>query len=149
MCFIGGAFEEKDLDKMINKIHFLRLLLTNQIENSEKISHLTMQYFENYLNVNAAKKDDAKYLQTVCIPTHQKGVYCRNLLLTRHIISPLVYGESMCQDNEKECKALSEKNFEYNGYKVPKRVYEVADAYYNSIIRYFEEFFFKNYSSKN
>jgi len=149
MCFIGGAFEEKDLDKMINKIHFLRLLFTNQIENSEKISHLTMQYFENHLNVSAAKKDDARYLHTVCIPTNQKGVYCRNLLLTRYIISPLVYGESMCQDNEKECKALSEKNFEYNGFRVPKRVYEVADAYYNSVIRYFEEFYIKNYSSKN
>jgi len=143
MCFIGGAFNAKDLEKMSNKIHFLRLLLTNQIENSEKISSFTIQNFENKLSVNAAKKEDAKYLQTVCIPTSNNGVYCRNLLLTKYVISPLVYGESMCQDNYKECIALSKNNFQYKKWKIPYRVYEVADAYFQSTKKYFQEYYLK------
>lgn len=141
MCFIGGAFEDGDLEKMSNKIHFLRLLLTNQIENSEKISGYTMQHFQEKLSVSAAKKDDTKYLQSVCIPASENGVYCRNLLLTRHVMSPLVYGESMCQDNYKECQLLSQKNFDFKGNKISYRIYEVADAYYNAIVRYFTELF--------
>lgn len=144
MCFIGGAFEQSDIDKMVNKIHFLRLLFTTQIENSEKISAYTMQHFEQQLSVSAAKREDAQYLQTVCIPTKQNGVYCRNLLLTRYIISPLVYGESMCQDNIAEYKNLSDYSYEYQGIKVPKRVYEVAEAYFQSTLSYFQKFFFQN-----
>jgi len=139
MCFIGGAFEENDLNKPVNKVHFLRLLLTNQIENSKKISHYTIQNFENNLQVSAAKTNDAKYLQTVCIPSENPGVYCRNLLLTRYVISPLVYGESMCQDNYKECQLLSRNDYEYKKYKVPRRIYEVADAYFNAIMMYFKD----------
>lgn len=139
MCFIGGAFEENDLDKPVNKVHFLRLLLTNQIENSKKISYYTIQNFENNLQVSAAKTKDAKYLQSVCIPSEKPGVYCRNLLLTRYIISPLVYGESMCQDNYTECQLLSQANFEYKGLKVPYRIYEVANAYFNAIMMYFKD----------
>lgn len=139
MCFIGGAFEKNDLNKFANKIHFLRLLLTNQIENSKKISAYTMQNFQNQLRVSAAKNNDAKYLETVCIPSDEKGVYCRNLLLTRYIVSPLVYGESMCQDNYHECQLLSQNNFEYNGNKIPFRIYQVADSYFNAIMKYFND----------
>lgn len=139
MCFIGGAFEEKDLDKPVNLIHFLRLLLTNQIEKSKKISALTMKNFEQQLSVSAAKKEDARYLQNVCIPSENEGVYCRNLLLTRYIISPLVYGESMCQDNIFECKALSQNDFNYKGDMIPRRIYEVANAYFDAIMKYFIE----------
>ncbi len=146
MCFISGAFEQSDMDKMVNKIHFLRLLFTPQIENSEKISTYTMQHFEQQLSVSAAKREDAQYLQTVCIPTKQSGVYCRNLLLTRYIISPLVYGESMCQDNIAEYKNLSDYSYEYHVIKVPKRVYEVADAYFQSTLNYFQKFFFPNFN---
>jgi len=147
MCFISGAFDAKDLEKMTNKIHFLRLLLTNQIENSEKISSFTIQNFENRLNVNAAKKEDASYLQTVCIPTSMNGVYCRNLLLTKYIVSPLVYGESMCQDNYKECIALSKINYQYKNWKIPYRIYEVADAYFQSTMKYFQEYYLKELTS--
>lgn len=139
MCFIGGAFDENDLNSPVNKVHFLRLLLTNQIENSKKISRYTIQNFENNLQVSAAKTNDAKYLQTVCIPSENPGVYCRNLLLTRYIISPLVYGESMCQDNYKECQLLSQNDYEYKKHKVPRRIYEVADAYFNAIMMYFKD----------
>ncbi|MCX7729298.1 MAG: N-acetylmuramoyl-L-alanine amidase [Bacteroidia bacterium] len=139
MCFIGGAFEENDLKTSTNKIHFLRLLLTNQIENSKKISSYTMQNFENNLSVSAAKTNDATYLQSVCIPSENPGVFCRNLLLTRHIISPLVYGESMCQDNFKECQLLSQNNYKLKEQKVPYRIYEVAKAYFDAIMKYFKD----------
>ena len=139
ICFIGGAFEDNDLEKWTNKIHFLRLLLTHQIENSEKISQWTIQHFEEKLNISPAQKNHAKYLNTVCIPTQKTGVFCRNLLLTRYILSPLVYGESLCQDNETECHLLSEKNYTYKNQKIPYRIYEVADAYFQSVMNYFQE----------
>ena len=45
MCFIGGAFGSKDLVKPSNKLHFLRLLLGKQLDQSEAIGRLTMNSF--------------------------------------------------------------------------------------------------------
>ncbi len=138
MCFIGGAFLEDDLDKIENKIHFLRLLLTDHIEKSEKISGYAMYHFENNLNVLSANASHANYLKKYCIPTKNKGVYCRNLLLTRYISSPLVYGESMCQDNIYECLSFSKNDYTVGNKKIPYRIYQVADSYYKSILEYFD-----------
>lgn len=137
MCFIGGAFVDGDLKKMNNKLHFLRLLLGKQINQSEDIGHLTVNTFSKNLKVNKARPDDANYLLNKSISTAHDGVFCRNLILTRCINSPLVYGESLYQDNILECTALNECNYEVYGLKVPQRIYEVARSYYEAIMDYF------------
>ena len=137
MCFIGGAFVDTDLKKINNKLHFLRLLFCKQINESEDISHLTVNAFSKNLKVNKAKLNDAEYLLSKGLSTEHEGVFCRNLILTRYINSPLVYGESLFQDNVIECTKLNECNYEAYGIKVPERVFVVARSYYEAIMDYF------------
>jgi N-acetylmuramoyl-L-alanine amidase len=139
MCFISGAFGTKDLAKPANKLHFLRLLLGKQVQQSETISRLTMNSFEKNLKVTKAKQTDTDYLMHNTLSTNCQGVFCRNLILTRYINSPLVYGESLYQDNAKECTMLNVCNYNDYGVKTSERVYLVAKSYYEAITNYFKE----------
>jgi N-acetylmuramoyl-L-alanine amidase len=139
MCFIGGAFGTKDLIKPSNKLHFLRLLLGKQIQQSETIGRLTMNSFEKNLKINRAKQADADYLMKHTLSTNCQGLFCRNLILTRCINSPLVYGESLYQDNTKECALLNITNYDNYGVKTSERVFLVAKSYYEAILNYFKD----------
>ncbi len=139
MCFISGAFGTKDLTRPSNKLHFLRLLLGKQVQQSETIGRLTMNSFEKNLKITRAKKTDTEYLAKNTLSTNYQGLFCRNLILTRCINSPLVYGESLYQDNAKECTMLSTCNYNDYGVKTSERVYLVAKSYYEAIMNYFKE----------
>jgi len=67
-----------------------------------------------------------------CLPTEANGVYCRNLQLPRYIHSPIVYGETLYQDNFNECKLLSTETDKTKN----KRIQQVADAYFKGILNY-------------
>jgi N-acetylmuramoyl-L-alanine amidase len=132
MTFVGGAFMKNDLSSQEKRFEFLRLLITDDLERSIKLSAAVMENFESTLNVKTAKIPDAKYLYKGCLPTSEKGVFCRNLQLPRFIHSPLVYGETLYQDNITECKLLSLETDKTKN----KRVQQVADAYYQGILDY-------------
>ncbi len=139
MCFISGAFGSKDLAKPSNKLHFLRLLLGKQVHQSETMGRLTMNSFEKNLKISRAKQADADYLMKHTLSTNCQGLFCRNLILTRCINSPLVYGESLYQDNVRESAMLSNSNSDQYGVKTSERVYLVAKSYYEAIMNYFRE----------
>lgn len=139
MAFIGGGMTGDNFGKPINKIHFLRLLLSSQIYESEKISSLTVNQFSKQMNIPIAQKNDADYLRDNCLKTPSNGVFCRNLALCRTINSPLVYGECLYQDNINECYKLCKEDFEIYNQKVPKRIYEAANCYYDAINIYFNK----------
>lgn len=137
MAFIAGAMTADNFNKTISKIHFVRLLLSNQLNQSEQLSMLSVQAFNKQLQIPIATKTDADYLKNSCLSTSSKGVFCRNLALCRTINSPLVYGETLYQDNINECQKLNANDFEINGLKLPKRIYEVAQCYYSALNSYF------------
>jgi N-acetylmuramoyl-L-alanine amidase len=139
MCFIGGAFGAKDLAKPSNKLHFIRLLLGKQLHQSETMGRLTMNSFEKNLKITRAKQSDADYLMKHTLNTNCQGLFCRNLILTRCINSPLIYGESLYQDNTKECAMLNTTNYDDYGVKTSERVYLVAKSYYEAILNYFKD----------
>ncbi|MGZ4079812.1 MAG: hypothetical protein ACXVDW_21015, partial [Bacteroidia bacterium] len=62
----------------------------------------------------------------------ETGVFCRNLQLPRYVHSPLVYGETLYQDNINESKLLNEEKDKTKN----KRVQQVADAYFQGILDY-------------
>lgn len=132
MCFVGGAFMKNDLSNKEKRFEFLRLLITDDLEKSIAISSSVMKSFENELKVPTATVRDAKYLIEGCFPTEANGVYCRNLQLTRYVHSPIVYGETLYQDNIIECKLLSAETDKTKN----KRLQQVADAYFKGIINY-------------
>ena len=135
MTFVGGAFMKTDLSSQEKRFEFLRLLATDDIEQSIKLSSAVVKNFESTLNVKTAKITDAKYLYKGCLPTLENGVYCRNLQLPRYIHSPLVYGETLYQDNINESKSLNAESDKINN----KRVQQVADAYFQGILEYLND----------
>ncbi len=139
MAFIGGGMTADNFSKPINKVHFLRLLLTGQLNASERLSALTVNEFSSKLGIPVAQRNDADYLRDNCMKTPSNGVFCRNLALCRSINSVLVYGECLYQDNLEECKRLNTCDYEIRGQKVPKRIYEAANCYYNAINDYFSK----------
>ncbi len=88
--------------------------------------------FEKNLNVKTATIKDATYLVEGCLPTPQNGVYCRNLQLNRYIHSPLVYGETLYQDNKNECVLLNKECDKTKN----ERVQQVAQAYFEGVLEY-------------
>ena len=124
---------------LIHEIHFLRLLLSDQLNQSERLASLTVNQFNKELHIPIAQKHDADYLRDNCLKTPSSGVFCRNLALCRMINSPLVYGEALYQDNIKECNQLCKNDYEINNQKVPKRVYETATCYFQALSEYFNK----------
>ena len=137
MTFIGGGMTADNFSKPINKVHFLRLLLSDQLNQSEKLASLTVNQFNKELHIPIAQKQDADYLRDNCLKTPSAGVFCRNLALCRMINSPLVYGEALYQDNIKECNQLCKNDYAIDNQKVPKRIYETAMCYCQALSTYF------------
>ncbi len=136
MAFIGGAFTSDNLDKPENMTHFLRLLLTDELNQSEKLASLSVTNFSKNLSIPVATQFDATYLKDNCLFTKSPGVFSRNLNLCRLINSPLVYGESLYQDCEKECEELMKKESNYKGIKTNERVLKVAKSYYEAVLKF-------------
>jgi hypothetical protein len=62
-------------------------------------------------------------------------VYARNLSMTRLVHGPIVFGETLYQDNMDEALVLSKMNTidPVSGQKASTRTIEVAEAYYEGI----------------
>ena len=132
ICFVAGAFMKNDLSSKEKRFEFLRLLITDDLEKSIMLSSYVTKQFETELQVQTATIRDAKYLIEGCLPTNADGVYCRNLQLPRYIHSPLVYGETLYQDNINECKLLGKETDKTKN----KRIQQVAEAYFKGIINF-------------
>lgn len=139
MAFVAGSFMKGELSAPLARLEFLRLIVSDDIESSIKLSALAVKQFEQQLRVRPAETTDAKYLSQACMPSAARGVYARNLTLTRLVHGTLVYGETLCQDNIKECIALQRKDGTWEGITTSMRVKLAADAYFNAIKQYAEK----------
>jgi hypothetical protein len=133
MAFIGGSFTAENLERTETKLHFLRLLLTKQLNHSEKLASHTVLNFSKNLQVEIASQSDASYLKDNCLPATSKGVFARNLILCRIINSPLVYGEALYQDCNSECRELMKYDKEKFGINTNERLLKVANSYYQGL----------------
>jgi hypothetical protein len=59
-------------------------------------------------------------------------------VLCRKINSPLVYGESLYQDNRAECKELMKCDVDVYGIKTNIRLQLVAKSYFDAVIDFFK-----------
>jgi N-acetylmuramoyl-L-alanine amidase len=136
MTFIGGGMLASDLRKSANRFEFLRMAITDDLEKSELLSASIAKSLSDGLHIPIATKNDATYLKDNCLGTSSPGVYCRNLILTRIIHGPLVYGESLYQDNKEECFRLMKEDEQTAGVGTSLRIRQVAEAYYSGILTY-------------
>ena len=137
MAFVPGGFSGNLLQKQEYRIHFLRLLCSPALSLSVKYAGIICREFEKTLDVPLARSSDAEYLQETSVFTGEPGVFARNLALTRLLTCPLVYGETLYQDNEKEYLNLDHTRFGQG--QTPQRVMDVVNAYYSGVLKIFSK----------
>lgn len=138
LVFIPGAFAKGELSNMEDRFHFLRLLVCDDIDQSNQLANLTAESFTKSLKIPLAKQNECKYLDEYCTAL-KDGVFIRNLSLLRLVKGAVIYGETLYQDNIDELTLLSNKTKLHDGIKYSSRIDEIVDAYYNAIINYFEK----------
>ncbi len=137
MAFVPGAFLKEELVEIEDRIHFLRLLLTDQVDQSIQLAEsfiVASQYQTHLSPVNPSQ--NLSYLELNSIKTNIPGVYARNLRLTRKVKSPICYGESLCQDNVEEAVILNRKDKMIQGIPYSSRLESVAEAYVNAVLEF-------------
>jgi N-acetylmuramoyl-L-alanine amidase len=139
MAFIGGAFTSDNLERSEGRVNFVRLLLSDQLDRSQKLAKQTVFNFNRNLGIEIARPEDADYLKSNCLTTSSPGVFCRNLALCRKINSPLVYGESLYQDNEKESYLLMRSDLDKYGIKTNERLHKVALSYDQAVLEFLKD----------
>ncbi|HEV8513974.1 MAG TPA: hypothetical protein VGQ59_11890 [Cyclobacteriaceae bacterium] len=143
MAFVPGAFLGHELQRYSEKLDFLRLLLSPDLDKSMRLAHLILQA-ERGIGVEPVKHDQHVLDERYCTPTDYDGVYCRNLAMTRTIRGPVVYLEALLQDNKNEAVVLAKKDYvldhpQYGKMMVPKRCYDVAMSIVKGITDWLEE----------
>jgi N-acetylmuramoyl-L-alanine amidase len=145
MAFIPGAFKYDEFEKSDQKVDFLRLLLSSDLENSGRLADLVIRKHAEVLGVPPIPYDSLHAMKEVVVRTDYAGVFARNLYLTRAIRGPLVYAESLYQDNVSECKGLALDNFAIRDdasgriLQTPPRCAEVARAYWLAVEAFLQE----------
>ncbi|MCS6832481.1 MAG: N-acetylmuramoyl-L-alanine amidase [Flammeovirgaceae bacterium] len=141
MVFLPGSFMKKELQETRDRLEFLRLLLSDDLQASLALCQRVQKRFVEDLNVPPVANDERlNYLKRGCIYTGIPGIYARNLALTRLVHSPLCYGETLCQDDEQEARWLAIEEIPAGELKTSPRVAQTAEAYFNAILDYVEHF---------
>jgi N-acetylmuramoyl-L-alanine amidase len=143
MAFVPGAFNGYELRRYSEKLDFLRLLMSPDLNKSMRLAHLILNQ-ENEIGVPPVQNDQHVLDERYCTRTDYAGVYCRNLAMTRTVRGPLVYLEALLQDNDKEAVALSKRDYAFEHptfgkMMVPKRCYDVAMCVVKGITSWLEE----------
>lgn len=138
LVFIPGGFRKKELSTSEERYEFIRLLVTDDLEESLKLSQCLVHEFVTKLKVPLITENDRNsYINSSCLKISE-GVYSRNLALTRMVHGPLCYGETLIQNNEHEALKLDARNIDINNITCSSRIREVAEAYFEGIKRYFQ-----------
>ncbi|WP_075883553.1 N-acetylmuramoyl-L-alanine amidase family protein [Candidatus Protochlamydia sp. W-9] len=138
LAFIPGAFGADELNTIRDRYEFLRLIVTNQINESLKLSEYVTGQFIRQLGIPLISEyEKTSYIDSACL-IQKPGIYSRNLALTRLVHSPVCYGETLVQNNQDEIYKLSEADTSVENIPCPKRVKAVAQAYYEGIKEYFK-----------
>lgn len=142
MSFVPGAFLNGELDKLDQRIDFLRLLVSDNLDKSIFLGDMLLEEAENILNVPRHSQDilSSQMVNNYSIDTGYKGLYARNLYMTRAIESPIIFGELLLQDNFKEFKRLATVDFIQGNVRTSKRVDSISLCYFNSIQRFFKKY---------
>lgn len=139
MVFLPGSFCGKELTDVQSRYEFMRLLVTEDLEQSEKFCRIAIEKMNQTLGVpSVTEEDGAHYLKRSSLKIAD-GVYARNLCLTRLIHSPLCYGESLVQNNKEECIRLAQKDGQIGAKKISNRIKLVSQAYLQAIEEYFQK----------
>jgi N-acetylmuramoyl-L-alanine amidase len=138
LAFIPGAFGKGELNTVEARYELMRLLLTNDLEESLKLSEYITAQFVKQLGIPLiVETEKTSYTDKVCL-LQKPGIYSRNLALTRLVHGPVCYGETLIQNNQDEVYRLAERTTSISGVPCSGRIKEVARAYFEGIKEYFD-----------
>jgi N-acetylmuramoyl-L-alanine amidase len=144
MVFVPGAFVNGELKKTDQKIDFVRLLLSPDLDKSVRLADLILKKQEEILGVKRIPEDRLTYVDKVCIPTDAEGVWARNLYSTRAVRGPIVYTESLYQDNKDMAIELARKDYKFTDvggqtYQTAPILEKIADSHFQALVEWLEE----------
>ncbi len=140
MAFVPGAFMKGELTEERDRAEFMRLLITQDLAESIRLSRLVLEKHYQKLGIPpVTPAHGVRYLHAVCLPTEAPGVYARNMSLTRYVKGPICYGESFCQDERKIAIELAKNDTLVAGHAMPKILVKVAEAYYEALVEFFAQ----------
>jgi len=144
--FVPGGFTLPELGSTTQVHDVFRLLSTNDIERSIKLSNFVSQEFSTTFGIQSIESQldqpwakEIPWIKKYASQTPFQTVLGRNLLLTRKIKGPLVYGEPFLQNNKDLIFQLNDKSLDVNGLRVGPIIQTTAQCYYNGILRYLKE----------
>ena len=131
-----GAFRPKDLSTKVSRIDFLRLLVTDDLDQSILLCQNIIKEMTLTTSIEPVDYNNKKSYLSCASIFISKGVFARDLRLTRLVRSPLCYGETLLQNNRQEAIRLSTVDTEINGIPTSSRIKEVALGYFYGILNY-------------
>lgn len=144
--FVPGGFTITELSSPTQEHDVFRLVSTNDLDRSIKLANYVSNEFEINFKVPSLTEQKAErwaqdipWLNKYVSPTPNPFVLGRNLLLTRLIQGPLVYGEPFLQNNRYFITELNRKDLNVYGLKVSPLIQTAANSYYLGILRYLKE----------
>lgn len=140
MAFVPGGFAPGELSRVEDRVMLLRLLISDDYENSVSLSKAFITASEKYTAVPPVDSaSELSYLISYSRYAGEPGVFARNLSLTRNLSGAICYGESLCQDARWEALRLNQRDLVVGGIHVSSRVAEVAQAYLEAVKEYVGE----------
>jgi N-acetylmuramoyl-L-alanine amidase len=134
MAFVAGAFEWQDLSEEDTE-DFLRLLTSQDLRLSVQLSEKILEKHQKIAEISQVPVENSQtFLKEKCLFTGKKGVYARNLLLSRAVKGIVCYGESLLQDSQQEVKRLNEKTLQVGEVWVSPRLQDITEAYFAGIM---------------
>lgn len=127
MVFIPGAFMKNELADNESKLHLLRLLLTNDMENSKILSKILIQKFIKNINMKPVGSWYGELENN--LPSRYKGVFARNLGMTRMVRGPVAFGEPFLQNNKEAIALITESPVDFEGISAAPILIQTAKAY--------------------
>lgn len=140
MAFVAGSFMKNELSKPEHRFNFLRLLLSKDLESSIDFSEVVLNNVAKKLQVPILpKQNNQPFINRACMTTRAQGVYARNLSMARKVYGTLCFIEPLYQENNQEILRLATRDYDFKGTQIPKRLVEVAQSYYDSIVTYLKK----------
>ena len=144
MAFVPGAFLVHEATRTSDKVDFLRLLLSTDMDKSMRLAHMILMQERLLTGIAPVGHDEIKLDDQVCTKSIYDGVYLRNLAMTRMVRGPVVYLEALLQDNKDMAMQLGVKDIEFTHpekgpMKAPMICEKVAQSVVNGILAWLEE----------
>ena len=134
--FIPGGFYKDEMKHFRSRIEFLRLYLSKNWKNSLNLASSLATNITHGLNVPIWKKKRSSGYR---IYTGKKGVFSRNVKMTRLLHSPVVLLEPFLQENLTIARALSKKGKQFGKLNIPPIIVKLSKLITKSVDEYLRD----------